>query len=103
MKRSLITLTLSAALVLLVQSFSNPQQETSADPISYRKMNNQAFKVGEKLKYRVHYGIINAANITMAVDQATTINGREALAVRCEGETLKSFDWAYKVRDKFQS
>lgn len=103
MKRSYVILSLSAGLALLIQSFSNPVQETSTEPFNFRKMNNQAFKVGEKLKFRVHYGIINAANITMAVDQATSINGRDALAVRCEGETMKSFDWAYKVRDKFQS
>ena len=103
MKRSFVIVTLAAGLAVLVQSFSTQTQTTQADPFHLRKLNNQAFKVGEKLKFRVHYGLINAANITMSVDQATTINGRDALAVRCEGETLKSFDWAYKVRDKFQS
>ncbi len=27
----------------------------------YRKINNQAFTTGERLEYRIHYGIINAA------------------------------------------
>ena len=103
MKRSFVIIALAAGLAMLVQSFSSHQQEPTAEPFNFRKMNNQAFKVGEKLTFRVHYGIINAANISMSVDQATTINGRNAMAVRCEGETLKSFDWAYKVRDKFQS
>jgi Protein of unknown function (DUF3108) len=103
MKRSFIIATIAAGLALMVQSFSTQTQNQSADPFQYRKITNNAFKVGEKLKFRAHYGIINAATITMAVDQATTIGGRNALAVRCEGETLKSFDWAYKVRDKFQS
>ncbi|MFN4915468.1 MAG: DUF3108 domain-containing protein [Sphingomonadales bacterium] len=103
MKRSFVIFTLAAGLALMVQSFRMQNQTVPADPFNYRKLNNQAFKVGEKLKFRVHYGIINAANINMSVDQATTINGRDALAVRCEGETLRSFDWAYKVRDKFQS
>jgi hypothetical protein len=103
MKRSFVIFAIAIGLALMVQSFSMNMQQPTADPYNYRKLNNQAFKVGEKLKFRVHYGIIHAASITMAVDQATTINGRSAMVVRCEGETLKSFDWAYKVRDKFQS
>lgn len=71
---------------------------------AYRKMANTAFKVGEKLTYRAHYGFINAARITMSVDPAMhTINNRKTFLVKTEGETLKSFDWMYKVRDKFES
>ena len=102
MNRKLIIAVSALGLALLAQSFKgNNQAQTNA--LSLRKLNNSAFKTGEKLSFRVHYGLINAATITMAVDQSTVINGRNTFAVRCEGETLKSFDWAYKVRDKFQS
>lgn len=102
MKRTLIIATAAIGLAVLAQSFSMKIQAPD-QALNFRKMSNTAFKAGEKLTFRVHYGLINAATITMAVDQSTVINGRNTFAVRCEGETLKSFDWAYKVRDKFQS
>lgn len=76
----------------------------------YRNMKNQAFESGEVLKYRVHYGIINAAHITMKVqssdevfDRPNEIKGRKAFHMIAEGNTLKAFDWAFKVRDRFES
>lgn len=103
MKRAMILTGSAALLALMVQSFSTGISQSAEQSFSYRKMSNNAFKVGEKLKFRVHYGVINAASISMSVDQSTVINGRNAFAVKVDGETLKSFDWAYKVRDKFQS
>lgn len=95
----------AAALGILLTSvaFNSNSELRTNQAFAFRKVSNNAFQVGEKLQFRVHYGAINAAKIVMAVDQSTNINGRNTFAVRCEGETLKSFDWAYKVRDKFQS
>lgn len=103
MKRTLIISSAAALLAIMAQSFKTGLPAQAEQPANLRKLSNNAFRVGEKLKFRVHYGLINAATISMAVDQSTTINNRSAYAVRVEGETLKSFDWAYKVRDKFQS
>lgn len=103
MKSKLILTATAATLAVLAMSFTQKVADTD-QAFTYRKISNTAFKTGEKLKFRVHYGVINAANITMSVDAAmSNISGRNAYSVRCEGETLKSFDWAYKVRDKFQS
>lgn len=69
-----------------------------------RKVANNAYQTGEILKYRIHYGPINAGLVSMSVlPQSTIINGKNTYTLRVEGETLKSFDWAYKVRDKFES
>lgn len=79
-------------------------------PVNYRTITNNAFNVGEKLNYRVHYGLVNAANITMEVmasnqtfDRPNELVGRSAYHIVTEGKTIKAFDWAYKVRDKFES
>ncbi len=102
MKNTIIIGAVAGVLGLAAMSFN--EKEKVSQTFAFRKMTNTAFKNGEKLTFRVHYGPVNAANITMSVDAATAnINGRNAYSVRCEGETLKSFDWAYKVRDKFQS
>mgnify|MGYP003336615108 CR=1 FL=1 len=69
-----------------------------------RKVTNNAYQTGEILKYRIHYGPVNAGIVSMSVHpQTTVINGKNTYNLRVEGETLKSFDWAYKVRDKFES
>lgn len=69
-----------------------------------RKNKNQAFTFGEELKYRVHYGWINAASIRIKVaDKAVKIKGRSTYNITAYGRTYKSFDWAYKVRDHFET
>ncbi len=68
-----------------------------------RKIENKAYQSGEILNYRIHYGIINAGLVNMTVSEPLTINNKTAYNLKVEGETLKSFDWAYKVRDKFES
>jgi hypothetical protein len=104
MKNGIIITATALGLVILAQSFSSTDMYKVDQTFQYRKVANTAFKAGEKLKFRAHYGLINAAVITMQVNAATSnISGRNAYAVKVEGETLKSFDWAYKVRDKFES
>ncbi|MBL7812674.1 MAG: DUF3108 domain-containing protein [Bacteroidetes bacterium] len=104
MKRNAIVGLTALGLLVGVQSFGTKDKYQAEQSFEYRKMGNTAFQAGEKLKFRAHYGVINAAVITMSVGATTSnIGGRTAYAVKCEGETLKSFDWAYKVRDKFES
>jgi hypothetical protein len=76
----------------------------------YRNQTNQAFQSGEILTYRVHYGLVNAAVITMAVksdsetfDRPSELVGRKAFHIMAEGNTIKAFDWAFKVRDRYDS
>jgi hypothetical protein len=76
----------------------------------YRSVKNKAFQEGEVLKFRVHYGIINAAHIVMKVNKGTStfnrpeeLNGRNAYHMVAEGKTISAFDWMFKVRDKFES
>jgi len=104
MKRNITLTLIAAALATAAMSFGTRDKYQETQGFTYRKMVNNAFKPGEKLNFRVHYGIINAGLITMSVDEKTTkIGNRNAYSMKVDGETLKSFDWAYKVRDKFQS
>ncbi len=97
-------LTVLALGALAVQSFTFEPQASSASQFAYRKITNTAFKEGETLKFRVHYGLINAGKITMSIGASTqTIKGRKAYYAKIDGETLQSFDFMYKVRDKFES
>lgn len=78
--------------------------QTNEETFSYRKMSNTAFGLNEKLEYRVHYGLINAATVSLEVGSAMVDkNERTCYNIKADGRTLKSFDWAYKVRDRFET
>jgi hypothetical protein len=109
-------LLITAFILTLSSAFKNQSdqiqdvEEVAETNFVYRKIKNQAFHSGEKLNFRVHYGIINAATITMEVkssnesfEKPNEIKGRRAYHIITEGKTLKAFDWAFKVRDRFES
>lgn len=108
--RYFIGFTLSAALIAgasVLSSYTSIPQ-TDAAPVDevfkYRKITNNAFTYNEKLAYRVHYGLINAASINLEVTSGLVEkNDRRCYNIKAEGKTLKSFDWAYKVRDRFET
>jgi hypothetical protein len=89
-------------LLFMVSSLAFTNADTAVQEL--RLQNNQAFGYGEKLEYRVHYGWINAAKIVFTVgDKPIKVKGRTTFDLRAYGTTNKSFDWAYRVRDYFQS
>lgn len=96
MKRILIFL----AIYSLVPLAGFGQDET----ISYRKTTNNAFKRGEELTYRIHYGAVNAGVAIMSVENSNKlINGRPTLHVVGTGTSKGAFDWVFKIRDRYES
>ena len=107
-----ISLSLLACIALVISGFAqapifkyeDTTYESKDESFAYRNIKNTAFKGGEKLNYRVHYGFLNAAKIKITVDKnLVDIKTRKAYHVTAEGRTIKAFDWMYKVRDKFES
>src|SRR5687767_10058061 len=93
MKRILIFL----SYLTLVPLIGTAQSE-------YRKVTNTAFKRGEELVYRIHYGAVNAGIATMTVDNANKlIAGRPTLHVIGIGTSKGAFDWVFKIRDRYES
>jgi hypothetical protein len=69
-----------------------------------RKINHQAFQRGEKLTFRVHYGFIDAGTATLEVaPEPTKIGPRNVYHVIGTGQSSKSFDLFFKVRDRYES
>ncbi len=64
---------------------------------------SDSFPVGEKLKYKFNYGMINAGTHTMEVSTLDTINDRIAYKIDSETKSNSFVDTFYKVRDKFTS
>lgn len=71
---------------------------------SVRKIENRAFREGEVLKFKLHYGFINAGIGELRVmDRAVNVGGKECLHVVATGRSINSFDWFFKVRDRFET
>lgn len=69
----------------------------------FRKIENKAFKEGEKLTFDIKYGFVTAGIATMHVQRTRRISGRNAFQIVFEVNTVPSFDWIYKVRDRYET
>jgi hypothetical protein len=86
------------ALILLVSlSFLSAKNQSE-------NSNHLAFKRGEVLKYRVHYGMIDAGEAIIEVNEKKqTFNNRSVFHVIGHGRSLGAFNLFFKVRDRYDS
>lgn len=65
---------------------------------------NTAFKQGEILTYRLHYGALNAGVAVLEVKpQILDISGRKVMHIVANGYTNGAADWFFKVRDRYET
>jgi hypothetical protein len=65
---------------------------------------NEAFKEGEILSYRLHYGVMDAGVIVMEVKpELIDVAGRKVYHVVGNGYSKGTFDWFFKVRDRYET
>ncbi len=69
----------------------------------FRSLENKAFKEGEKLTFDVKFGFVTAGIAVMQIPKIKRISGRNAFHVTFEVNSIPSFDWIYKVRDRYES
>jgi hypothetical protein len=70
----------------------------------FKPVENKAFKPGEKLVYRLSYGIFDAGEAVLTVDESEKeVQGRKLWRVRGVGKTISAFEWFYKVNDRYES
>jgi hypothetical protein len=76
----------------------------SASLISYPSAKTNSFKSGEKLRYRVTYGFMDAGEAILSVNETSKKGaGRSLYHVKGEGRTLGGFNLFYKVEDTYES
>ncbi|WP_245711911.1 DUF3108 domain-containing protein [Hymenobacter psychrophilus] len=69
-----------------------------------RSAGNNSFDTGETLQYKVHYGLINAADATIELDDNLhRINERPCYRATVTGRTIGSFDYFLRIRDTWRS
>lgn len=65
---------------------------------------NNAFKAGEILSYKLHYGIIDAGVAILEVKpEVIDVSGRQVFHVVGNGYSRGTFDWFFKVRDRYET
>jgi len=93
-------------LLLIIFSFIFAYGFSGGDGIKkddFRTIENKAFKEGEKLTFDLNYGFVTAGVAVMQIPRIKRISGREAYHINFEVNSVPSFDWIYKVRDRYES
>jgi hypothetical protein len=98
-------------LGLLTMAFAQPPRTFDPVPVSssnevtpLRTIDHNAFKVGEKLTYVVHYGWVNAGEAVVELkDSGREIQGRKVLKAVGKGRSLGAFNTFYKVDDHYET
>jgi len=69
-----------------------------------QNISHRAFQPGERVEYKAYYNWgfiwIHAGDVTFEVEKATH-NNQPSYKLEAYGKSLKSYDWIYKVRDRF--
>lgn len=77
---------------------------TSTKLITYPSVKNTAFKEGEKLRYRITYGFVDAGEAVLEVKTTQKKgSGRSLFHIKGTGKTLGGFSAFYKVNDTYES
>ena len=97
------SLILLAGIVFINAIVKEPNSPVDSTQ-QYRTVNHKAFKAGEKLTYRMHYGVVDAGEAILEVKSTDKkVKGRELLHVVGKGRSLGAFNWVFKVRDRYES
>lgn len=73
----------------------------NAQKKDFRKIEHNAFDVGEKLTFEVNYGPITAGIAVMEIPKLKRISGRDSYNIQFKVNSVSSFDGVFKVRDKY--
>ncbi len=69
-----------------------------------RHIKNEAFTCGEQLTYRIHYGIIDAGQVTIKIqDSITTVVGKKAYHIVGTGVSTGVVGAVFKVDDRYET
>lgn len=85
---------------------TEPQEVLLADQpfVELPDRSQNAYQIGEKLTYRLHYGFVDAGEATVEVKSTDyTRLGRQFYHVVGKGRSLGAFNWVFKVDDRYES
>ena len=95
-KINVFTLILLLSMIALSSIMAQKKSE-------FRTIENNSFRVGEKLTFDVKYGFVTAGIASFEIPKIKKISGREAYHVLFEVNTVSTFDNFFKVRDRYET
>lgn len=105
MRSCLVIIILFVSLFVFTDAISSFWKKESISPTVECDISNDAFFSGEELKYELSYnwGLIwlDAGQVTFKVEKADH-KGIPCYKISGIGNTYPSYDWIYKVRDRFE-
>lgn len=86
-------------LLILIMFSGNSYSQKS----EFRKIENKAFKLGEKLTFEVNYGFVTAGIAEYSIPKIVKLAGRDVYNVVFNVSSVSAFDRFYKVRDHYET
>src|ERR1035437_10179691 len=85
--------------ICVIALISNSGYSQTLDPVK-----NPSYRCGEKLKFRVHYGLIDAGEATLEIKpELEKIGPRDCYHIVGLGHSFGAFNWFFKVEDRYES
>lgn len=91
----------AAPLISFSPEILGKSEDTAVEQM--RNLNQKAFKPGEKLEYRVRYGLIEAGKAELKVTEIVNKSGRPSYHVVGTGRSVGMTEWFFKTRDRYES
>lgn len=90
---------IAGVIILLVLSFNF----VNAQDKEYRKVSQNAFGLGERLEYEISYGFLTAGYVVFEIaPNYVVMNGRNCYDITATLTSASSFEWVYKLQDKYK-
>jgi hypothetical protein len=105
-KKTFFLLFISFGFTLsVISTYTIQNNEIVSDQLNHPRSSKLAFKSGEKLKYLLHYGIINAglAELYVYKSKKKFKGSEEAFNMVGKGWTTGATDWFFKVDDHYET
>jgi hypothetical protein len=104
MKKFLLILIFAGMSAMAQNQGSSPTAAPDEVLYDLKPIKNNAFTFGERLSYRVHYGVLNGGNAYFEVaDQPIMVNDRQTYYIKAYGKSTGLVDMMFKVKDEFES
>ncbi len=91
-------------LILITCFLSSNTSHKNKEKSTTRWVKNNAFTYGEKLKYKISYGLIDAGYAQLEVKKSNIkVQNKSVYHIVGLGTSSKTFDWFFKIRDCYES
>jgi hypothetical protein len=104
MRSLLIFFIALTSIVIFAFSFDSSEEQKALDLAGLRSIDYTSFRKGEVLEYDASYGMFNAAKATLEIQaDPVNINGRSTMHVVGKAKSLGTFNWFFKVEDRYET